>query len=164
MFYGTRFDLARRCGGLSGFRAAFDVLARLEDPSSPEHKLLTSLNVGEVKKVEIRGKQLFAVHQCYMSKPRNEARLEAHRRYIDIQYVLSGKEIMMFDCTAGLKPTEAYSAEKDVEFLAPANPVDIPLTKGTVAVLFPEDAHAPGIQANGAEKIFKCVLKLEIAN
>lgn len=162
MFYGRLTDLTMRCKNLPNLDAAFAYLTRLEDPAADEHRKLTSLNVGEVQRVEIQGKKVFAILQCYMSKARPEVRFEAHRKYIDVQYVLTGTEIMALDITPGLKPVDPYNAEKDVVFLMSASPMDIPLGPGTAAVLFPEDAHAPGITGTSPEKIYKCVMKVEL--
>lgn len=109
------------------------------------------------------GDDLFAGVDCYETKPRDAAKLETHRTYIDIQLLLSGREcIEVFDPT-DLRVEEAYRAEKDATFyrVPERAPTRITLRPGQFAVFFPEDAHLPGLQVSGvAEPVQKIVIKL----
>ena len=61
----------------------------------------------ELKRYDIDGDDLFATVSEYMSKNEETTKFEAHRKYIDIQYVISGKEIMNI---APLKPVKCFNA------------------------------------------------------
>lgn len=102
----------------------------------------------------VEGEQLFAIVEQAPGKPREQARLECHRRYIDIQLVLDGSEEMgwkpLADC---LNPVSDYSEEKDIRFFhdAPASWITVPPEH--FCVFFPEDAHAPLVSAGEVRKV-----------
>src|SRR3990170_2294918 len=92
----------------------------------------------------IAGDDLFAIVEHVQGRTRAEAKLECHRRYIDIQLVLDGMDEMgwkpLADCH---NPVSCYSAEKDIRFFhdAPASWIATP--PGAFCIFYPEDAHAP---------------------
>lgn len=86
--------------------------------------------------------------------PRENVRLEAHRRFIDIHVPLKGTEIIGWAPVAALKhPQVPYCEESDVEFYGDAAHSLIHLHKGQLAVFFPEDAHAPNIGLGNHRKL-----------
>lgn len=108
----------------------------------------------------IVGDNLIAIVEQVPGKTREMARLEAHRKYIDIQLVLDGVDEMgwkpLADC---LNPVSDYSAEKDIQFFhdAPASWIATP--PDHFCIFFPEDAHAPLVSAGPVRKvIFKVAL------
>lgn len=86
--------------------------------------------------------------------------LEAHRRFIDIQFVLVGEErfgwLPLADCGP---PSEAYLAERDIEFFADRPSTWIDLRSGQFAIFFPNDAHAP-LAGQGA--VVKAIAKVAV--
>lgn len=102
----------------------------------------------------IVGEDLFAIVEQVPGKAKEEARLEAHRKYIDIQLVLEGDEQMgwkpLEDC---LNPVSEHSEEKDIRFFhdAPASWVAVP--PDHFCVFFPEDAHAPLVSSGMVRKV-----------
>ena len=109
---------------------------------------------------EIDGDRIFCMLSKDQGRPRAEAKLEAHRKYIDIQYVIAGVDDM------GWRPTSActrvdtpYDADKDIVFFRdePASWTEVPA--GSFVIFFPEDAHAPLVSS---EKIHKAVLKIAV--
>ncbi len=87
-------------------------------------------------------------------------KLEAHRVYLDVQYVVSGQEILGWRQTSSCTTVaEPYDAQRDVEFYA--DPVErwLAVPPGSLVVCLPEDAHAP--QA-GTGPIHKVVVKLRL--
>lgn len=104
--------------------------------------------------------QLFVIVENVPGRTREAAKLEAHRRYIDIQLVLDGVDEMgwkpLADC---VDPVSGYSAEKDICFFhdAPASWIATPA--GHFCIFFPEDAHAPLVSEAPVRKaIFKVAL------
>ncbi|MBI5436993.1 MAG: YhcH/YjgK/YiaL family protein [Nitrosomonadales bacterium] len=102
-------------------------------------------------------KQLFVIVENVAGRTREAAKLECHRKYIDIQLVLEGVDEMgwkaLADCT---QPVNDYSAEKDIQFFhdAPASWIAVP--PGAFCIFFPEDAHAPLVATGNIRKaIFK---------
>src|SRR4051812_33835869 len=67
-------------------------------------------------KYAIDGEDLFAIVQSYATKPREQGRWEAHRHYADIQYLISGSEVMGIAPLGQMTVQEPYVREKDVEF------------------------------------------------
>ncbi|MBN1481776.1 DUF386 domain-containing protein [candidate division KSB1 bacterium] len=107
---------------------------------------------------DLAGDTLFAIVSRDSGKTRQQARLEAHRKYIDIQYVIAGVEEMGWrptaECTQIATP---YDIEKDIMFFN-----DVPKTwtivpPGSFVIFFPKDAHAPMV---GTGEIHKIVCKV----
>ena len=86
---------------------------------------------------------------------------EAHRKYIDIQYVLSGRERMGYSNTGKLKALTQYDEEKDYALYKGKGEM-LTFTSGTFAVFFPEDAHMPCIKAENNEEVRKVVVKVRL--
>lgn len=108
---------------------------------------------------EISGDLVYAIVQRCKGKAPAEARLEGHRRYIDIQYVVSGEEQMGWAPRSDLRESDHYDSEKDLEFFdgEPRSLVRVP--PGCFAVFLPSDAHMPCI---GSGPIHKVVIKVAV--
>lgn len=112
------------------------------------------------KRIELDGSSVYVLPMTMPGKGRDAARLEAHRKYIDIQYVMQGKDVMGWKPIAACKEvTQAYSAEKDIEFFGEKPDAWFDVVPGDFAVFFPEDAHAP---LAGSGEIVKIVVKLAV--
>lgn len=112
----------------------------------------------DLGKREIDGKTLYCNCQQLASKSQDEAKLESHNKYIDIQIPLSGSETMGYSLRSLLKE-EKYDEMKDITFYTEKAKSYIEIEKGMFAIFFPEDAHAPGISKNGVKKlIFKVLI------
>jgi YhcH/YjgK/YiaL family protein len=108
----------------------------------------------------IQGEQLFAIVEDCAGRTRAEAKLECHRRYIDIQLVLEGIDEM------GWKPlgecadaATDHDPARDIRFFndAPASWIATP--PGSFCLFFPDDAHAPLVSAG---RIRKVVVKIAV--
>ena len=109
---------------------------------------------------EIDGDRLFCLISNGPGRSRAEAPLEAHRKYIDIQYVIGGADEMGWKPTSACKTSSVpYDAEKDIEFFENAPDAWAVVPAGSFAVFFPRDAHAPLV---GTETIHKAVLKIAV--
>lgn len=113
------------------------------------------------------GERLVAIVQASPGKPRPQCVWEAHRRYIDVQFVVSGVEGMGHLPRASATPRGDYDAEKDVQFFEP--PADLERTTllvvpaGSFAVFFPDDVHSPGIALrDGPSPARKIVIKVAV--
>ena len=115
----------------------------------------------EDKRYEVDGDNLFFFLQSYETKPDNDTP-EAHRKYIDIQFLVSGREKM------GVAPLEDMSEEvearPDGDIWFYRGPMDyITLTAGDrFAVLWPGDAHASSIAVDSPAPCRKCVVKVKV--
>lgn len=103
----------------------------------------------------------------YETKYRREGVFEAHKRYIDIQYMISGSEIISVEPVEVMHSfscEKAYSEENDVEFYANnLDCVDYVIRDGEYVILMPEDGHMPGICEGQPEKNRKLVVKIPVA-
>jgi YhcH/YjgK/YiaL family protein len=117
---------------------------------------LTELPSG---KQTIQGDDLFALVNDYSTQPQEKCRFEAHRRYIDIQFMVRGVEQIGVATLAAMSDDEPYVAERDVAFFR-GHGDRITLAEGTFAVFFPHDAHQPGIAVAEPVLCRKVVVKV----
>ena len=107
---------------------------------------------------EIDGDRMFCIISKGPGRSRAEAKLEAHRKYIDIQYVIAGTDEMGFKPTAACTLSDvSYDADKDIELFKDESESWTQVPAGSFVIFFPEDAHAPLV---GSEEIHKAVLKI----
>ncbi len=112
------------------------------------------LQAMEIGKTELQGKDLVVNIQQTAPKSKEQARLETHNLFIDIQIPLSGTEVMGYTPTNACLPADAvYNAEKDITFFEGAAESYIALHPGMFAIFFPQDGHAPGITPDGVKKV-----------
>jgi len=117
---------------------------------------LKSLSIG---RHEIDGDNCFALVQEYDSKPIEQGKWEAHRRYIDVQYVVDGTERMGYADIRTLTVTQEYDESKDAMLLAGDGDM-LTFKAGSFAVFAPEDAHMPQIAVTEPQKMRKIVVKV----
>ena len=97
--------------------------------------------------------------QTYQTK--EDALFEAHRDYIDIQYVIEGEEQIGVTDYSNCSEAITYDKEKDIEFLN-GDGEYYPLNAGEYMVLYPCDAHKPSISLNNQSTVRKAVVKVKI--
>lgn len=103
-----------------------------------------------------------AIVSEYETKVKNEVGYEAHRKNIDIQYLLKGEERVACLPVEKLKETKPYSEEKDAAFFtASIQPIEMTLGGGYFAIFFPQDGHMPQLCVGKPEKVKKVVIKVE---
>jgi YhcH/YjgK/YiaL family protein len=114
----------------------------------------------KVGKYEVDLQNVFFLIQEYQSKPIENAKIEAHRKYADIQVVLRGQECIGYADMSSLQHGE-YSDEKD--FQQVFGKVDFVTVKaGFFMILFPNDGHMPGVRINEGELVKKVVFKIRL--
>lgn len=147
MILDTLENAAHYTGFREGFSEAFGFLAQ---PG------LTELPDG---KHEISGDQVYAIIDHRPGRKVSEGQLEGHRKYLDIQYVISGDESMGWCPRTGLTNAMEYDEARDLEFFEghPQSVVRVP--PGSFAVFLPTDAHLPLI---GDGLIHKVVVKVAL--
>ena len=121
----------------------------------------TDFDALEDSTYEVDGRDLYFFIQSYETKPANDTP-EAHRKYIDIQYVISGTERIGVGQLDAM--TEEVEARPDGDIWFYRGPVDdVNLSAGMFVVLFPNDAHAPSMSPlTGANHVRKCVFKVKV--
>jgi biofilm protein TabA len=113
---------------------------------------------------DIDGDNCFALVQSYATRPSSQIPFEAHRQYIDIQFVLAARETLLWAPLAALTSvTQPYVADKDIAFFAhPPHWIPIKLCAGQFAIFFPADGHAPGVECGGPAEVRKVVIKVRV--
>lgn len=106
---------------------------------------------------------IFLLLQKYDSKDPKEARFETHNNYLDIQYVVKGKECLEIAPKTIMEVTESYDPERDVEFYKDVeDATKIVLTDGAYVIIYPTDAHKPGMYVGRPSEVKKIVAKIRI--
>lgn len=132
----------------AGIRRAFEYLHETD---------LRSLTVG---RIELDGKNLYVTSQEYTSKLPEQGKWEAHHHYIDLQYLISGTERIGYAPIGRLAPGD-YNPEKDFQALTGTGDF-ITLAAGDFMLLFPEDAHMPGMAVGDPVPVKKVVVKIMV--
>jgi len=120
----------------------------------------TDLNIIEAGKYDIC-EGVFAIVSEYDSKAAAECKPEAHHKYIDIQYIIKGEELIGYAPLNNQEIMIPYDEEKDLIFYT-AECNYSKLTKGMFAIYFPSDIHQPGVMVNEPTAIKKVVVKIAV--
>ena len=117
----------------------------------------------EPKRYDIDGDNLYATISEYNTKNEETTKFEAHRKYIDIQYVIKGKEIMNLSPRGMVKDVVTpYDSAKDLEFMNVDKVVNHTATPSNFFIFFPTDAHRPGIKDGVSAPVRKIVIKVKV--
>ncbi len=123
----------------------------------------TDLKALELKRYDIDGDNLYVAVSEYLSKNEEDARYEAHQKYIDIQYVVSGNELI------GVGPVSQkqdvlvpYDPAKDIEFMTVRDGVNNKATPEKFFIFFPSDLHRPGLKDGVNAQVRKVVVKVKV--
>jgi len=111
---------------------------------------------------DIDGDLVHAIVQKYTTHPIETSPVEAHRKYIDVHYLVAGQEILMWVPLASLTQVSMpYEEERDTAlFTLVPSATSLRLSAGQFAILFPEDGHAPGCIWDTPCEVFKVVVKV----
>ncbi len=102
--------------------------------------------------------------QEYTTKARAEAKYEAHKKFIDIQLILSGKELIAVTPIEKMEIKDEYNETKDVMFFQHNDEcTDYVLESGDFLILYPQDVHMPGVCVNEKSAVRKIVVKVPVS-
>lgn len=110
---------------------------------------------------EVDNNSFFFLNE-YETKEEESCFWEAHRKYLDIHYILEGQEKIGVDHIGRQQVKEEYDAEKDAIFFEGDVLSGITMNPGDVMICFPEDSHMTGLIAQEKQKVRKVVLKVEL--
>jgi biofilm protein TabA len=135
-----------------GFAKAFPVLAEPGLAKKPDGRY------------SVDGDDIYYIVQHYTTKPADQGRFESHKRYIDIQVLLAGQELLGYAPTNGLEVTVPYDETKDIMFHRVGTIIaQTRLEPGLFCLLFPHDAHLPSCQVTCPAEVHKVVFKIRVA-
>lgn len=124
---------------------------------------LQNINFNEVTpgKYEIDGDKVFAIVAEYQTKDESEGKPESHKKYIDVQYVAKGIELIGYVPLGIQEITEQYNENNDIIFYKTKYSF-IKLDEGMFAIFFPDDVHLPGITVDEKSFVKKVVVKVKV--
>lgn len=113
---------------------------------------------------KIDGETLFMNVMTFDTQPREQKRAELHQRYIDIQILLSGEEIIDFGIQGSAQDVTPYNETDDYQLTDTIiGQQTLALTPNMFTVFMPNEPHKPGISAEkGANTLKKVVVKLDV--
>lgn len=111
---------------------------------------------------QLEGEDIYVNVEEGPTKPESEGRFEMHKKYVDIQIVLEGRERMDYSTESPTRvPIEDHFITRDLAFYEPPkNPQRLYLEAGQFAIFFPNELHAPNLAFDKPEKHRKAVLKI----
>ena len=128
---------------------------------------LNSIDIYKIEKNKkiIVNDDFYYTVQEYETKLVEQCKFESHRKYIDIQIIVNGEELMQIADISRLYIQEEYDGEKDVMFWkTPDQVMSVTLKQGDYIVLYPENAHRGAIKCGKETKVLKIVGKVRCGN
>lgn len=113
-------------------------------------------------RVEIAGTDVYATFDQYQTEGTEGRLYESHRIYLDVQYVIEGRETIRVRGVEGLTTATPYDGNKDIAFYTLTDGTDVRLFSGDFLVLFPQDAHVPKLICSGTASVRKVVVKVRL--
>ena len=127
-----------------------------------DHIMGLDVTVLATGKYEIDGDDIFYMVNEYSTKPATECEPERHRKYTDIQIMLSGTEKFGYSPFTDQQPSTGFLPDNDVAFYQlPPETIDyITLSPGRFILFFPSDIHQPEVSATSPAPVKKLVVKV----
>ncbi len=144
------------------FEKAFLYIQKLQDKNSLEYKSLANIGLDECNKI-VLDENCFVLEQAYITKDKKDCFFESHRKYIDIQYIFEGSEIMEVENINKLQITQEYNESLDfAKYEQKPNSSTLIINENELAIFYPNDAHMPCIKVDNNQKIIKAVFKIAV--
>lgn len=121
----------------------------------------TDFSNKELGKYDIDGDNIFVLLNEYNTKDESEGKLEAHKKYIDVQFVVKGSELMGYAPFQNQKVINEYNEQNDITFFEGERSFT-KVDEGMFAIFFPTDLHMPGIKVQKSEYVKKVVIKVKV--
>ncbi len=118
------------------------------------------VDINDKSIVKISGNKIYAINSIYITKGPSEQKFEGHKRYIDLQYIIEGEELINLASIKDSVPVSGYDPKKDVCFFDVKHYSTLLLTSGMIAIFFPDDIHAPGLKNKRKGQVKKSVIKV----
>jgi biofilm protein TabA len=162
--YGSLESVRAQAPRTPGFATAFKYVEELLRPGSDIHKRVKAIASGDTEKTELVD-GAFVIEQAYETRLRADGFFESHKKYIDVQTILEGEELMEVADIARMAVKQPYNDKRDL--IIYEDSTDAALLRvhaGEIAVFFPSDVHMPTMRIRGdAVAVRKCVVKIPVA-
>lgn len=147
---------------------AQDILAWLPAPlrMAVSHLKDTNFDALPAGRYDLAGDDMFVLVQDATTKAKEEQKPEVHRKYVDVQFLVRGREAMGVAVDTGRNKVDAdFLAERDLLFYEDMeNESTLRLKPGDFAIFFPSDVHRPLCLVEGPEDIRKVVVKVRVSS
>ena len=128
------------------------------------YRFLCSLDASKIEdgRLELEN-GLYVNIESYETQARSERLFESHRKYIDIQYMIKGEELITVAPITDLRVIDQYNEDKDIEFYEGSlNGFDYSIKSGEFLILKPGEGHMPCVALNGKKIVRKAVVKVPV--
>lgn len=114
-------------------------------------------------RININGNNVYALMQNYKTENIDSKNFESHIEYIDLQLVIKGREIIIWENISELTKSVEYNKERDVMFYKyENNGIKLIMAENCFAIFYPQDAHLPKVIYENIMGVFKIVVKIKI--
>jgi YhcH/YjgK/YiaL family protein len=124
-----------------------------------EYLSKTDFNSMSLGKYEVDGTDIFAIVNEYETKDEADCVWEAHRKYIDIHYIIRGSELIGTTLLTSQSPTKEYDEEGDYWLFETGESKQV-LHAGMFAIFFPHDIHSTSHHPLQKSSVRKVVMKV----
>jgi biofilm protein TabA len=161
--YGSVITVRAQAPRTAGFATAFAYVEELLRDGSPAAARIRTIVAGDSERVEL-GDGVFAIEQAYETKLRADGFFESHQKYIDVQTVVVGEELMEVADVARMGVRQPYNAERDLIIYDDNTEASLlRVYPGQVAIFFPSDVHMPTLRIRSAPVLVrKSVVKIPV--
>ncbi|MGX5820989.1 YhcH/YjgK/YiaL family protein [Chitinophaga lutea] len=127
-----------------------------------DYLLHTDFSKLEKGRYEIDGQNVVAIVNEYQTVDPAGEKMESHRKYIDVQYVVKGAEQIGIALLNGQEPSRAYDEESDYMLFSDRPSFFTRLQAGDFAIFFPTDLHMPNLADGTPVQVKKVVIKVAV--
>jgi biofilm protein TabA len=147
-----------------GFSAAFAYVEELLRNDSPARARLRAIADGDSQKIELTA-GAFALEQTYETRLRADGFFESHRKYIDVQVIVEGEELMEVIDASRITMRQPYNAERDlIVYEDSSEASQLRVYAGQATIFFPTDVHMPTLRIRAAPVLVrKTVVKVPVS-
>lgn len=140
----------------------YSLYANLSERVAKGFEFINNTDLGQIESgtYEIDNKEVFAIVMEYDTKEMKDCVLEGHTKYIDIQYIIEGVELMGVTTKSNQKVLTS-DLDKDYTFYEGETSL-VKIEAGMFTVFFPDDLHMPCIKAAESSRVKKVVVKVQI--
>ncbi|AOS45899.1 Toxin-antitoxin biofilm protein TabA [Lacunisphaera limnophila] len=112
---------------------------------------------------QLQGEDIYVNVMTYQTLPAEQCRYETHRKYVDLQYTITGAEMIDWLDRSELLPDGGFDEAKDLQFYQPVPTLSrVHMLPGCFAIFYPTDAHRPKVSDTRHGEVFKLVVKMNL--
>ncbi|MES2694929.1 MAG: YhcH/YjgK/YiaL family protein [Verrucomicrobiota bacterium] len=161
--YGSFATVRAQAPQTAGFATAFAYVEEVLRDDSAARARLRAVPVGKAEKVDL-GDGVFVMEQAYDTKMRVDGFFESHRKYIDVQVVIEGEELMELVDASLITVKDAYNPDRDlITYQDFKDTTQLKALPGATAIFYPADVHMPSLRLRAdAVTVRKAVVKVPV--